>query len=224
MGWLWSTPKAAAAPSSQVQATSSPQSESEHPATPQPPPAKAPARNADQELQSFLQEIEADTRPSSTKYNRIPKQAPLSDAAESTPSNEPLSEQILPTTMSCRDAFDSAFYCNSLGGQFNNLYRYGTVGACSENWDDFWFCMRTRAFGDREKQEAIRARYREKEKRKYGRDEFGKSSEDVWKSRDTKVELGKAFNTPFPDFSGTDEEWNRVERETRAKLRANTSG
>jgi hypothetical protein len=223
MGWLWSTLKAAAAPSSQGQAIPSSQSESEHPVAPHPAPAKAPA-SADQELQSFLQEIEADTRPSSTKYNRIPKQPPSSGAPASTPSNEPLSEQLLPTTMSCREAFDSAFYCNSLGGQFNNLYRYGTVGACSENWDNFWFCMRTRGFGDRERQEAIRGRYREKEKRRYGRDEFGKSSEDVWKTRDKKVELGKAFNGPFPDFSGTDEEWNRMERETRAKLRANTSG
>jgi hypothetical protein len=41
----------------------------------------------------------------------------------------------------------------------------------------------------------------------------------VWKSRDKKVEWGQAFKTPFPEFVGSDEEWNRLERENRAKLR-----
>jgi hypothetical protein len=83
--------------------------------------------------------------------------------------------------------------------------------------------MRTRGHGDKEKQEAIRGRYREKERRRYGRDEFGKSSEDVWKSRDKKMEWAEPFSAPFPDFSGTDEEWNRMERASRAKLQSNTS-
>ena len=81
--------------------------------------------------------------------------------------------------------------------------------------------MRTRTFGGQAKQEAIRARYRDKEARKYRRGEFGTSSEDVWKTRDQKVELGEAFRTPFPEFKGTDEEWNRMEREQRAKFRSN---
>jgi hypothetical protein len=122
--------------------------------------------------------------------------------------------------MSCRQAFDAAFYCNSLGGQFNNLYRYGNVRSCSENWNDFWFCMRTRTFAAREKEEAIMARYREKERMRYARregEELGtpKSSEDVWKSREHKLELGTAFKEPYPDFDGDDGEWNRVESERR---------
>ena len=225
MGWLWSTPTATAAPI-QGKAAPSPQPEREHSAVPHPTSSSKPPTPdelADQELQSFLQEIEADTRPSSTKYNRVPKQPPPLSTSPSSPSNEPMSEQLLPTAMSCREAFDAAFYCNSLGGQFNNLYRYGTLGSCSEKWDDFWFCMRTRSYGDREKQEAIRGRYREKERWRYGSGEFGKSSEDVWKSRDKKMEWGEPFSAPFPEFSGTDEEWNRLERERRTKLQSNTS-
>lgn len=221
MGWLWS---AAASPStSQENTITSPQPKSQPPPISQQSPRSKPLSQeelAEKELQSFLQEIEADTRPSSTKYNRVPRQPPPLDASHSTTSKEPLSEQLLPTTMSCREAFDAAFYCNSLGGQFNNLYRYGTVGSCSENWSDFWFCMRTRSYGDKEKQELIRARYREKERRKYARDEIGKSSEDVWKSRDKKIEWGEAFNAPFPELKGSDEDWNRRERERTSKLQS----
>jgi len=222
MGWLWSTSTTATPSAPQGNVAPSTQAESQHaPASQRAQSSKSPTRDelAEQELQSFLQEFEADARPSSTKYNRVPKQPPPLDASHSAASNEPISEQLLPTTMSCREAFDAAFYCTSLGGQFNNLYRYGTVGSCSENWSDFWFCMRTRGYGDREKQAAIKARYREKERRKYGKEELGNSSEDVWKSRDKKVEWGQAFKTPFPEFVGSDEEWNRLERENRAKLR-----
>lgn len=222
MGWLWSSPSEAAPSSAQENTTSSPQSAAAPPAAPDHQTSSKPLTReelAEKELQSFLQEIEADTRPSSTKYNRVPRQPP---SPNSSPNDEPLSEQLLPRTMSCREAFDAAFYCNSLGGQFNNLYRYGTVRSCSENWSDFWFCMRTRTLGDKEKEEAIKARYREKEKRRYGRDEIGKSSEDVWKSREKKMEWGEAFNTPFPDLPANDEEWNRMERERRARVQGGT--
>jgi hypothetical protein len=224
MGWLWpSSPSApAAAPPSVETAASSPQPNLQPtPIDQKPSPVLSRDELAEKELQSFLQEIEAEAKPSSTKYNRVPRQPPPVDPPHSTASNEPLSEQILPTTMSCREAFDAAFYCNSLGGQFNNLYRYGTLGSCSENWSDFWFCMRTRSMGAGEKQDAIKARYREKEKRKYRKGEFGSSSEDVWKSRDKKVEWGEAFKAPFPEFKGTDEEWNQMQREHRAKFLAN---
>ena len=125
--------------------------------------------------------------------------------------------------MSCREAFDAAFYCTSLGGQFNNLYRYGTVGSCSENWSDFWFCMRTRGYGKAEKEARIMARYRDKERRKYGGDELGKSSEDVWKSRDRKVEWGETFNAPFPDITGNEDGSKRAEgKEATLQTNANS--
>jgi hypothetical protein len=87
--------------------------------------------------------------------------------------------------------------------------------------------MRTRGYGDKRKEEAIRARYREKERIRYGREgkadleseDVGRSSEDIWKSRERKMEWGEAFNKPFPpQFQGSDEEWNSLERERRRML------
>ncbi|TAQ84628.1 hypothetical protein B7494_g7059 [Chlorociboria aeruginascens] len=198
MGWIWSS---SSPPSSAMERSppSEPQAEV--------PRSKQLSRDelAERELQSFLKQLEADARPSSTKYNRVPKQVP-SSPSHSTSSHEPLSEQLLPTSMSCRETFDSAFYCQSFGGQFNNLYRYGSVRDCSEIWSDFWFCMKTRSYSNNEKERKIKQRYREKERRKYGRDEVGKSSEDVWKSRDKKVEWGEEFKVPYSDFTNTNEE------------------
>lgn len=119
--------------------------------------------------------------------------------------------------MSCRQAFDAAFHCNSLGGQWTSVYRAGSVRSCSEHWDDFWFCMRTRAYSSPQKEEAIRDHYRKKEYAKYfapGRP----SSTDVWEPRTEKVEPGSAFREPLdmPDVS--DEEWRRREIERRRRV------
>ncbi|KAI1095415.1 hypothetical protein F5B19DRAFT_489550 [Rostrohypoxylon terebratum] len=131
---------------------------------------------------------------------------------------DPLSESLLPTTMSCRTTFDAAFHCNSLGGQWLSVYREGNVRSCSEHWDDFWFCMRTRALASPQKENMIRDRYRRKEYAKYyapGQP----SSTDVWESRTEKLEPGTAFNEPLemPDVS--DEEWRRQEIERRRRVR-----
>jgi hypothetical protein len=119
--------------------------------------------------------------------------------------------------MSCRTAFDAAFYCNSFGGRFNDLYRYGTLRSCSDSWNDFWFCMKTRGFGGEQKEIAIKEHYRRKERVKYGKEEGreGASSEDVWRSRERKVQWGEAFKEEYEEFRGSDEEWNRRERERR---------
>ncbi|KAI1765862.1 hypothetical protein GGR53DRAFT_488560 [Hypoxylon sp. FL1150] len=119
--------------------------------------------------------------------------------------------------MSCRNAFDAAFHCNSLGGQWTSVYREGSVRSCSEHWDDFWFCMRTRAYSHPQKEEAIRAYYRAKEWAKYhapGRP----SSADVWEARTEKIEPGTAFreSLDMPDVS--DEEWRRREIERRRQV------
>ncbi|OTB03570.1 hypothetical protein M426DRAFT_321729 [Hypoxylon sp. CI-4A] len=132
-----------------------------------------------------------------------------------TPSQlDPVSESLLPTTMSCRAAFDAAFHCNSLGGQWTSVYRAGGVRSCGEHWDDFWFCMRARAYSSPRKEDAIRDHYRRREYHRYfapGRP----SSADVWESRDGLVNPGDAFAEPLhmPDVS--DEEWRRREIERR---------
>lgn len=96
--------------------------------------------------------------------------------------------------MSCRSAFDSAFYCASLGGKFNDIYRFGSLQPCSEHWDAFWFCMRNRSLSgdtEEEKGERIADYYEDREKRELQRRAQGRSSEDVWEIRTVPVE--KAF-------------------------------
>jgi hypothetical protein len=97
--------------------------------------------------------------------------------------------------MSCRQAFDNAFYCQSLGGQFNNVYRYGQLKDCSTHWSEFWFCMRTKNKSEESKAELIQEWYRKKED-KY---RTGPSSEDVWTER--KERLERAFDMD-PDEAG----------------------
>lgn len=222
MGWLWSDPVPPPSAAQDKNAASPTQSSPNTPAAaPITQTATKPLSRdelAEQEFQSFLKELEPDIKPSSSKYNRVPRPPlPTSKTASSrnNEGDEPLSEQLLPETMSCRVAFDEAFYCNSFGGRFNDLYRYGTLRSCSENWNNFWFCMRTRGYSDREKEAAIKEHYRRKETMKYAKNLGKESSEDVWKSREKKLEWGEAFNVPFPEFDGSDEEWNRQQREWR---------
>jgi hypothetical protein len=75
--------------------------------------------------------------------------------------------------------------------------------------------MRTRGYSDREKEDAIKDHYKRKETTKYAKSLGKESSEDVWKSRERKLEWGEAFNVSFPEFDGSDEEWNRQQREWR---------
>ncbi|KAI1461161.1 hypothetical protein F4805DRAFT_414937 [Annulohypoxylon moriforme] len=136
-----------------------------------------------------------------------------------TPSKlDPLSESLLPTTMSCRQAFDTAFHCNSLGGQWISVYRGGTVRSCSDHWDDFWFCMRTRTMASPQREDEIRAHYRKREYAKYFAP--GKaSSTDVWEPRMEKVEPGSEFSEPLEMPDVDDDEWRREEIQRRREAR-----
>ncbi|KAF1911102.1 hypothetical protein BDU57DRAFT_110036 [Ampelomyces quisqualis] len=106
------------------------------------------------------------------------------------PADDPL-DPHLPRTMSCRVAFDSAFYCASLGGHFNDIYRYGQLRACSEHWNDFWFCMRVNnSYNPREiKEQLVQERYRAKEEKLRS----GPNSEHVWKLRGEGERIKGAF-------------------------------
>ncbi|KAI9742501.1 MAG: hypothetical protein M1818_004035 [Claussenomyces sp. TS43310] len=223
MGWLWSsTPPTEAIVTAQ---TSQP-----NPAPPSPSstsPSSLPSQTSKQqsrrddiaeaELRAFLEELEADVRPSSSKYNRVPQPtpppldpSPLSRARAPTLSTS-LEEDLLPAEMSCRQAFDSAFYCQSLGGQFNNLYRHGGIRNCSDHWNEFWFCMKTKSTGDEQRADMIRDYYR----RKGLKYKLGPSSEDVWQVREKRLEMGEAFSIPVEDQMGSDEEWNKREQVRR---------
>ncbi|KAK8039098.1 hypothetical protein PG993_007509 [Apiospora rasikravindrae] len=152
---------------------------------------------------------DTDTVRSTTPTNTA--QAP--ENPERPPPLDPLSESLLPTTMSCRQAFDAAFYCQGVGSQFHSIYRAGTVRTCSEHWDDFWFCMRNRAASGPRKEENIRDHYRRREWNKYGPGR--PSSADVWESRDEKVPYDSAFRETYENPTISDEEWRAREIENR---------
>lgn len=106
----------------------------------------------------------------------------------------------LPRSMSCRAAFDSAFYCSSLGGHFNDIYRYGQLRSCSDHWNDFWFCMRTKNSysGQDVKERMVQERYREKEDRV----KAGPNSEHVWTKRAPGEEVRGAFGRGMAELEG----------------------
>lgn len=149
---------------------------------------------ADKELEAFLNSLSTSE---STEANQNSHQAPKT-ISQPEPEERSDHDRILPDgtlnispaaiyprTMSCREAFDQAFYCQSLGGKFNDIYRYGSLQSCSEHWGAFWFCMRTKSLPQKDKERQIRDYYAEREERK--RKQFG-SSEDVWDIREKAVE------------------------------------
>ncbi|KAG8160304.1 hypothetical protein KVR01_009840 [Diaporthe batatas] len=148
--------------------------------------------------------------------------APSTTAPADEPRLSPLAESILPTTMDCEQAFNQAFYCQSLGGQWNNIYRYGGVRSCSENWDDFWFCMRVKGYqAGPVKDNMIREHYRKKHLAKYGP---GKpSSEDVWRERRERVPPGSAFSEQVEAPTVSDAEYQKWEMERMDRIRKATT-
>lgn len=223
MGWLWSSSasKPSEAPSQQPP--------SQPAAAAPPPPAPKAADSDDAEIQKFLDLIkseESSTTPSTHKPTQAPawitnmfsrgEDTSIVDAAA--PTRDALSESLLPTEMSCRQAFDLAWGCNSVGGQWNGVYREGGMRSCSEQWNDFWFCMRTKSHVGPVKDDMVRAHYRSKDYRKYYAP--GKhSSEDVWEARQAKVEPGSVFSQSMDLPSVDDDEWRKSENERRNKIR-----
>ncbi|CAK7270933.1 hypothetical protein SEPCBS119000_004342 [Sporothrix epigloea] len=115
-----------------------------------------------------------------------------------------LAEATLPVSMSCRQAFDLAWACQSPAGQWRAVYRHGGVRPCSDLWDDFWFCMRVKGYAEGPlKAEAVRSHYRKKEMDRYylpGQP----SSEDIWRSRtiDELLPPGAVFQQNFQVVGG----------------------
>ncbi|KKK26139.1 hypothetical protein ARAM_005990 [Aspergillus rambellii] len=194
MGW-WSS-KSPAPPNVESQSTPSPPSDTlpTQPSPPPPPPQRTLSREeqADAEFKQLLASLESDINRSP---NSSPEQSSSSPSTQSPESDSaPASiapESLYPDSMSCRTAFDYAFFCQSLGGQFVNVYRYGELRSCSEHWDNFWLCMKTRTFRDSERKRIIRDHYRKKAI-KY---KTGPSSEDVWEVR--MEPMNEAFQGDF---------------------------
>ncbi|KAI7484345.1 hypothetical protein KC351_g4530 [Hortaea werneckii] len=151
-------------------------------------------KQSDTEIENWLNSFSATSSGSDgTKSAETSKTEPTSEPTPSTtPSryNEDGTLNISPAalaprTMSCRQAFDAAFYCQSLGGKFNDVYRFGKVQDCSEHWGAFWFCMRNRTLPAKDTEEMIAQYYLDRDERR--KKERG-SSEDIWEIRTKGVE------------------------------------
>ncbi|MCJ1399116.1 hypothetical protein MMC11_002318 [Xylographa trunciseda] len=210
MGWMWSDAKK----ETPTDVAPEPQSEIHDEAIPKATPSDAVTvkpraltrdEQADAEFQDLLKELNASIAQDGPERSSRASLASLIQEAP-TPSGVNHSsiapERLYPTTMSCRAAFDSAFYCQSLGGQFTNLYRYGGIRNCSDQWSNFWFCMRTNrgAMDGEERKRRIQKHYEGRAK-KY---KTGPSSEDVWELRNESVK--DAFEG---DLEAVEEEMRR---------------
>ncbi|KAF4510872.1 hypothetical protein G6O67_002728 [Ophiocordyceps sinensis] len=233
MGWLWASPSPTA-----------PAQPPQSPPKPDAPRNAAPNEPVDPEIQIFFDLFKNDahnassSEPASTSASRqqtssSPSSSPPSTMAASwlsvkaslktasppqpAPPRDALADSLLPVEMSCRQAFDMAWACNSIGGQFNSVYRYGQMRSCSDHWDDFWFCMRTKSYTGELKEKAIRQHYRNKEHAKYGPSK--PSSEDVWESRTHKLPPGTAFSESIEEPEVGDDAWRTREAQRRREIR-----
>lgn len=219
MGWWWSTRDSsqvvAPAPIAQNTLPSLNQEQQRPPQSddiPEPvrvePQKRALTREeqGDRELIEWLKEIQAETGDSGTHHNPF---NPIT--ASSQPVPEDISpDSLYPTEISCRSAFDYAFFCQSFGGQFVNVYRYGGFRSCSNHWDDFWLCMRTRQWDKNDRKTAIQEHYRKKAI-KY---KTGRSSEDVWQVRTDVVK--DAFQGNLEELEKQIEDWKQANPDIKA--------
>jgi Protein of unknown function (DUF3128) len=208
MGWWWnssassetsSTPAALPTPSpaNNDHLNPPPSSVPLSEPTPEPQPSRTLTRDeeSERELTAWLRELESEFKPNSA-LKRIPK-------AKTRPPDDISPHSLYPTEISCRSAFDYAFFCQSFGGQFVNVYRYGTFRSCSNHWQDFWLCMRTRQWNKADREKAIADHYRKKVI-KYKQ---GPSSEDVWEMRTEPVK--DAFQGDLEALERQVDEWRR---------------
>ncbi|KAL4801464.1 hypothetical protein BDV18DRAFT_149266 [Aspergillus unguis] len=211
MGWLWnsSTTKRDETP---VQSQTSPP-ESLPTSTPSQPQKLSREEQADAEFAQLWTSVKNDINQSEKPQESpaVSQQPPTPDIASAPSSIAP--ESLYPDTMSCRAAFDYAFFCQSIGGQWVNVYRYGEMRSCSQHWEDFWLCMRTRTSSDHVRRQAIR----EHNRKKAIKWKSGPSSEDVW---DVRMEPVK--NAFQGDFAALEREM-KAEEENQTKERTLTN-
>ncbi|KAI9734867.1 MAG: hypothetical protein M1834_001947 [Cirrosporium novae-zelandiae] len=155
---------------------------------------------ADAELYSFLSELQAER---SRSRNRDPP-SPTPPATQSgTPAtDDDTSASLYPDTMVCSQVLNMAYDCQSVGGQFINIYRYGKLRNCSPLWAQWRLCMRSKSYSDEERRKMVQEYYREKAA-KY---KVGPSSEDIWETRTESIE--GAFQG---DFEGVERAWKEQE-------------
>ena len=211
MSWWWKSSKASSATpttnETETPWTSEPISQPRAAIEPTPAPVSEPVNSAlsrdeqtNQEFIAWLKEAEADltAKREVKEGTRAPSKAypARSDAVD-----DISPDSLYPTEISCRSAFDYAFFCQSFGGQFVNVYRYGGFRKCSNHWEDFWLCMRTRNWDENDRKRVIKDHYRKKAV-KYKQ---GPSSEDVWSVRTEPVR--DAFQGDLEKMEADIREW-----------------
>ncbi|EED14919.1 conserved hypothetical protein [Talaromyces stipitatus ATCC 10500] len=212
MGWWWSSSTSSDNKNAQPQQPDNippPQQQSE----PKPNRQLTREEQADAELRDFLKSLESSITPptSQPSVSTSTTTASPTDQRFDTPTSESSisPDSLYPDTMSCRSAFDYAFFCQSFGGQWVNVYRYGELRSCSEHWENFWLCMKARGISDdNTRKEMIRNHYRKKAV-KY---KTGPSSEDVWEVR--MEPLKGAFQG---DWEKLEREMNLAEKQQQEK-------
>ncbi|EGD90282.1 hypothetical protein H112_01737 [Trichophyton rubrum D6] len=222
MGWLWNSSGSATAEPLRKTEPSSPGNDSHslpsNPATEQSTPQVRPLGRdeiAEAEFNELLRSLDNSTSSTeqhapSTSKSRTSKPLPSQSIHFESPSTQFQSDSLYPKTMSCRTAFDYAYFCQSFGGQWVNVYRYGELRSCSEHWSDFWFCMRSKSLPDEEREKAISDRYR----RKAIKYKTGPSSEDIWELR--KEPVVGAFQGNYLAFEREMERLKQQENDARA--------
>lgn len=207
MGWWWS-PRATSEDAPLTPPTESNSANNslslsnssghEYGAVPKIQPSKVLPRDevSEQELTAWLNQLESqfDEESASSKTLSKPRPRKPDDISP---------DSLYPTEISCRTALDYALFCQSFGGQFVNVYRYGTFRSCSNHWQDFWLCMRTRRWDQKVRESAIADHYRKKVI-KYKQ---GPSSEDVWEMRTEPVK--DAFQGDLEALEREVAEWRR---------------
>ncbi|KAL3442627.1 hypothetical protein BJX65DRAFT_286534 [Aspergillus insuetus] len=210
MGWFWS--KSSSAPKDESHTTQPPTATPENLPTPAQPQSRTLTREEKEEAEfkQLWTSLENDIRSGTQTAKVSLTPTTSSDPSLQSPPASIAPDSLYPDTMSCRSAFDYAFFCQSLGGQFVNVYRYGELRSCSEHWENFWLCMKTRTFSEKEKSRQIRDHYRKKAI-KY---KTGPSSEDVW-----EVRMEPVRNAFQGDFAALESQM-KAEEESEARKAA----
>lgn len=204
MGWWWNSGTSKEPPSTHTALSTPVNDDRQHSPSsaplesiqgPQPSKVLTRDEKSEQELTDWLRDLESESKQNTySKQSSTPKIRGHDDISP---------DSIYPREMSCRSAFDYALFCQSLGGQFVNVYRYGTFRSCSNHWQDFWLCMRTRQWEKEDREKAIADHYRKKAI-KYKQ---GPSSEDVWEMRTEPVK--DAFQGDLEALERKVAEWRR---------------
>ncbi len=204
MGWWWNTGTSKEVPSTPAvlstvvdddRRPSPPPAQLESIQSPQPSKVLTRDEESEKELADWLRKLDSESKQhTSSKQSSNPKSRNSGDISP---------DSLYPREISCRSTFDYAFFCQSFGGQFVNVYRYGTFRSCSNHWQDFWLCMRTRQWEKEDRERAIADHYRKKSI-KYKQ---GPSSEDVWEMRTEPVK--DAFQGDLEALEREVAEWRK---------------